>query len=430
MKKYVKKLTAIFATVALFASALTLTGCDGTSEINDTPISIVIVTAEIANSASPDFGNNQLNSLFRDVVLSGGTVSLVVPDGDARRARVMGEYERVADKQRDENYMTSTGIDDLTATIAENAIAQVSEVNLLGGIAEASRWLRGQPDDHRKQLVVMHSGITTVAPLDLQSLMLGGIANGQLDTNNQIEGIISRLSENHNLPKDLSFGFDALWLGMGEVHDNQEQPHYRQIEWLENLWSGIFEARDGPSINFQNMDIVDSDNRDGLPSVTSVSMRSGEPSSLIDVEFVPIEIDEEETFADGLDLSEQLIFNGSCDTFRFPDLANEVLDDIATSLRANPRTTLLIYGGVARLPVDLERAPAIGLSQRRADRARNGLIDRGIDPDRIVAIGTGWENPRFSSGTTDEDHNNNRLIVAVCITSDEAQEILAMHPQP
>jgi OOP family OmpA-OmpF porin len=83
-----------------------------------------------------------------------------------------------------------------------------------------------------------------------------------------------------------------------------------------------------------------------------------------------------------------------------------ILDDLAVRLKDNPRISILIRGYTDNIGEDLAN---IEISERRAEAARKYLIDRGVSPDRIEAIGLGEIDFIASNDTAAGRKRNRRL---------------------
>ncbi len=89
--------------------------------------------------------------------------------------------------------------------------------------------------------------------------------------------------------------------------------------------------------------------------------------------------------------------------------AREILDGVAAQLRAYPEVTVEVQGHT-----DSVGSSALNrrLSQERADSVRSYLVDRGIAPDRIVAVGYGEDYP-IASNDTEAGRAQNRRVELV-----------------
>ena len=84
-----------------------------------------------------------------------------------------------------------------------------------------------------------------------------------------------------------------------------------------------------------------------------------------------------------------------------------ILDEIAAWMIENPQHSALIEGYTDYKGSD---AYNLGLSQRRADSVKKYLIDKGVNEERLEAIGRG--KGKFTEGNTDaEQRQQNRRVV-------------------
>lgn len=94
------------------------------------------------------------------------------------------------------------------------------------------------------------------------------------------------------------------------------------------------------------------------------------------------------------------------DSFSLLEPAKAQLDENANWLRANPNATIQIEGHCdSRGTADYNYA----LGQRRADAARDYLIQQGINPQRVHTISYGADRPD-DSGSSDLSHARNRRV--------------------
>jgi outer membrane protein OmpA-like peptidoglycan-associated protein len=91
------------------------------------------------------------------------------------------------------------------------------------------------------------------------------------------------------------------------------------------------------------------------------------------------------------------------------------LNQVADALKSEPDRAITIEGhtdNVGSVEVNLD------LSRRRAERVRDYLVERGIDPARVTAVGKGEANP-IATNATPEGRANNRRV-----------EIILSQPRP
>jgi outer membrane protein OmpA-like peptidoglycan-associated protein len=92
-------------------------------------------------------------------------------------------------------------------------------------------------------------------------------------------------------------------------------------------------------------------------------------------------------------------------------LARQRLDRVAEVLKdLDPGKTVLVEGHTdSRGSEQLN----MRLSQARADSVRQHLISRGIDPDRVRAVGRGESEPLVSNDSAEGRANNRRVVLVV-----------------
>jgi outer membrane protein OmpA-like peptidoglycan-associated protein len=88
-----------------------------------------------------------------------------------------------------------------------------------------------------------------------------------------------------------------------------------------------------------------------------------------------------------------------------------ILDDVADLLMRNPQIHhVRIEGHTDWIGSD---AYNMGLSQRRADSVRTYLINKGIDPSRLIAVGYGETRPIADNNTVLGRAKNRRVEFTV-----------------
>ena len=120
---------------------------------------------------------------------------------------------------------------------------------------------------------------------------------------------------------------------------------------------------------------------------------------------------------------EQITFIGDKAEYLYPEEAESVLKPIANFLLSND-VTILLCGTTAG---DSNSAYTMKLSQARADAVKQSLVDLGVDPSCIIAVGLGSSDPWHVYGisTSDKAASCNRKVVLLDASSYTAQKILA-----
>jgi outer membrane protein OmpA-like peptidoglycan-associated protein len=100
------------------------------------------------------------------------------------------------------------------------------------------------------------------------------------------------------------------------------------------------------------------------------------------------------------------------------------LRDLVASLEEYEGTEVLVVGHTDSTG---ETAYNQGLSERRADAARNFITGAGLEPGRVRALGRGEEEPIATNETETGRQQNRRVEVAIFASEEMQQEMLREH---
>lgn len=89
---------------------------------------------------------------------------------------------------------------------------------------------------------------------------------------------------------------------------------------------------------------------------------------------------------------------------------NSELDRIAQILNAYPQTTIRVEGYTDNTGTEAYNQQ---LSEQRANSVKNALVQRGISPSRIIAIGMGESNPVADNNSSFGRQQNRRVEVRI-----------------
>ena len=106
---------------------------------------------------------------------------------------------------------------------------------------------------------------------------------------------------------------------------------------------------------------------------------------------------------------------------RILDGSTPLLTDVANVLRGYPEIRSLQIEGHTD-----ERGSEIynrDLSQRRAESVMHWLVDAGVEPERLVAVGFGESKPVVAGASTDEDHAKNRRVQFLIVEKASGAEV-------
>ena len=102
------------------------------------------------------------------------------------------------------------------------------------------------------------------------------------------------------------------------------------------------------------------------------------------------------------------------------------LRDLVASLEEYEGTEVLVVGHTDSTG---ETAYNQGLSERRADAARNFLTGAGLEAGRVRAMGRGEEEPIASNDTEPGRQDNRRVEIAIFASEEMQAEMLREHPR-
>ena len=95
-------------------------------------------------------------------------------------------------------------------------------------------------------------------------------------------------------------------------------------------------------------------------------------------------------------------------------------DEMAEFISKYPNDTFLVVGHTDSRGSDAYNQK---LSESRAKYTRQILIERGVDPNRIQAIGCGEKGPRITNAETEPEHEQNRRVTLERYSPQRVEEI-------
>jgi len=352
------------AACAAVAVAAGVAGCGEAAAPVEPHGAAAFVIGARSNMPAPRLDGQAL-AVLDDVVENQSYVSIVVADGEPS---VIGEKDLIVeganDVARDQSRRKNR-------QEVENGIlgakADDEEVDLLTSLELAARTIRSKQTTPNT-IVVVDSGLSTVAPLDFTQ-------EGMLEADPG--EVVRSLTDQGSLP-DLN-GIEVIWQGMGDTAAPQEPLSNGQRKNLKAIWSAILEAA-GSLLTSEEHPLTKPGLED-LPPVTPVPLSNDPecaPGSIVlsgaAVAFLP-------------DSAE----------FLDPSAARAVLAPIAKQLLAAAGVTVTLTGTTA----DVGDVPGrIELSQRRAEAVMRVLAELGVPESSMTAVGVGSEFSGFIP-----DHN-------------------------
>lgn len=391
-----KKTISIF--ISLTIIVFQLTGCNlVTPPKNNTTVSTdtVVLTGYSRGNCIYSYSGETTTKIISDTIVSEGTLSAIAIDGSPCLSHdeftfALADSEKNANTSYIRNKQEKTLLS-LQAFLTSDR-ANDPETDILESIKLAARILSNK--NGKKNIIISSNGISTCGILNYANNLICASTST----------IISLLKTGNNIP-DLS-NVHVFWLGMGDCSDPQNTPSQLVVDKISDIWRAVLEAG-GASVEFSSEVSLAKISDDTLPTVTPVVF--------------PYEIPVEFPVDESIDLKDRTIllnnttlsFQPNSSEFSNKDESFELINDFAPKiLKGNQVVT--IFGGVAG---DNNSAFAIKLSQARADKVKELLLECGVPDENIKAIGKGcndaWHIYGGNTNLDDEIAAQNRHIVLV-----------------
>lgn len=304
-----------------------------------------------------------------------------------------------------------------------NTIPDDPEINLLSAVKIAVDELNAYDKDSMKRIVIVSSGLSTLAPLD----MTDGI--GGLDINS----IVANLKDNNELCDMTDMTVDLYGIGKVALGFGQDELSGNEVKVLENLYKSIF-VESGISeddIVFHSNNPtgeVDISAREKLPEVSTVSTNGTDnmiETVVIRDEIIPDNFDLRDKVLEFPEDSVLSYYAGTPDFIENDETINNVLTPIVNWLIDYPEESIAIFSGTASCGTKEELEE---LSYARANAVKSRMIDLGADESRISIYALGYENnPNKCTDTIDgvfieEEAKKNRVTYITSADGEDAEK--------
>ena len=370
------------ALVVLALVTLTLVACsDDPAQSCPTAArpGLAVAVGGRANTPAPA-APDRVGELIDQAVADGTGINVIRVDGQPSIACALSFRSDAANpvaKADDLNRFKQQARGIVGATRAKEPEANPLQALILAGHAAGP----GGP------LILLDSGLQTVAPLDFRS-------PGLLDADP--DAVAKALTDSGHLP-DLS-GHVVVLAGIGYTAEPQAPLDERRRANLVRIWEKIVTAA-GATVET----VTTPSTADALEDVPAVTPVEVPPTDVIRIACNTDSI---------LSNDGAVGFLPDSTTFVDSDRAREALSEFAGFLTQNRDAQVRLVGTIAHYGTD---AGDSGLSRQRAQRVRDVLVDLGVDGSRIAAHGEGWGPfpAKDAPPNPADDQRNRRVVISI-----------------
>ena len=384
MKKMFR-LTAILAAASLAAGLMV--GCSTVPSSGDSttaaPTDTVLLLEQgdgMPALTNPEDFAEKINTVF------GSSAALIITDG---QPQVYGPVEFNVKKNNDiQQKKANSKLKVSFVEIVKEARAQVPETDILTSVNLAARVLNAGTAEN-KQLIIVHSGITTAASFPMPDSAI---------VSEDPVALVDRLEKAAMIP-DLE-GVAVEWFGAGDTAGSQPTLSAKQTEAIKAFWSEYFN-RAKASLTFHS-DVISG------PAITEFGHTVTPMAADGGIDFLKI-------------TNEQIAFRPDSVEFADEAAASTVLNELAEQLK-DTSTHYIVAGSTAHVD-NASREGAQALSLARAQAVRSVLAEAGVPADQIICLGLGNEQTSVRSAN---EADNRCVYVVSSDNSALAAELLSV----
>lgn len=362
MKKF---LSVILVSIIILSSMFLFAGCSGKEEIPSEPQNVAFVIPQHDNFPALSLNISSISSAIYDACISYGRVTAFVADGNPYLA---GDYTINAPNVNVDNtkrkQLAKRNCDQILAECA-NVKAKTAEIDTLSAITQAAKSI--QSSSGNRTLLIYDSGLSTTGMLNFAS---------QNFIDAEPDNIVEQLDEKHYIPN--LEGINVVWSGLGQTCGDQTPLTENYKYKLEQIYNAILTAG-GATVTF-NHEPIQGEEPEGVPEC-----------SIVPVVEDSIDINEAMPEVVKFDNTKISFFSDKAEFVSETD-AYDALKPVADILINNPDMEVLIVGSTATdgTPDGCRR-----LSQMRADKVKDALIELHVNPNQLSTYGAGQSSTSF-----------------------------------
>ena len=437
--KSIKKFIHILVFIYML---LIFTGCGNQDEtVKDTPIVTVILIGNHANSQNFDI---QLEATIKKTYSSFGNIGIIIVDGaptllyDENSTNIIGCYseedlqESKKTYKKNRPYWSNKYLIPQTSkvtTVLTTCKADDPEVDTLSALYTAVESLNSIESSMgtavEKEIIILDTGLCTSGALNFLNPEWQKLLNLETkiweneSASVDLINLINQLEDKAELP-DLE-NIRITWYGLGQVSDPQAPLSKLNIQNLQYIWGELLKEASCLSSTEVNAD-----------KEYSIFVPTSAHGSIECEQYVtPIQWGppEESAPPEFSELPEQKIsFCPNSDEFLLPNETEDILNPYISALKGCSDKMILLVGTTSSW-----RGGSQKLSEERAKKVKDSMIELGIPEACIITIGLGYDlnicqNDSPKGEFEESIAQGNRSVLILPYNSPKAQEILLSNP--
>lgn len=430
IKKKIKYIC--FVAIMLFCCVF-IASCGKPEEEDNNKASLVIVAGIHSNSQIMSW-YSKLSTEIEEIFSDFGNVRIIVVDKNPDIAlgtneKPIGYFNELFLKESQENkeknkllwqknYLNEQM--KLFKKECEKLAPDDPEVDTLGAIFKAVDVLNSISSySDNKKIIIYDTGLCTSGKLNFTDSEWADLLFCNENLDERIQAKVDSLKSEKWLP-NLS-GIKVTWYGIGQTAEPQEQLSRPQIENLKQIWSTLLNSAGAiPSENEEYFFSIESYDGTNYPqSVTTIPIPTEESdhkqSDNGNSGNGPTKVSEE-----------RLGFKRNSSEFVSKKKAMNTLKPLANDMLSTNENFLLV--GTTADPN--REGGSIPLSEERAKKVKECLVDLGVPENRLQILGWGAKPPLYneneweSGGFNENIAKENRSVLIMSLDSEKAQELL------
>lgn len=323
-----------------------------------------------------------------DTIQAGGTLTVIRIDGAPNVVSEL-KYEPLQSKSEQE---TKSRLLEVQDVIGE-CTAKESGLNTLKAMQLAAQQL--EDSSNKKKLIIVDSGLCTEEPLNLTGMPLSNVDVKSTITSLRDSGEVANMAD-----------CNVIWYGLGVAFGEQEALTSKDKDTLKTLYEQYFSCA-GAKLTWNSTSLGEDKLEDDVPSITPVPVTKSENG----VVPVPDETVFPESKVAFQDASSKLLNTAA---------AEDALQDVITSLKANPDVEVYITGTTTNSDT---AEHCRSLAKKRAQVVADILTKNGVKKKQLTVLGFGASGPNYKSDTHENQNAENRSVSIIRVDSDTGKKI-------